>query len=174
MAGTRAYIPWWKNKLSVLIAENFRSFAYIRDFRETRNRSESIFYVGKSRDIDTAQDIYEYAKMALDSLRNEFLERPAVKRRKRKDKALDEFTLGFLEGLKDQFEAQKKENEEMALMIMQSQRIEKNVEETEGLQPDYSGDKPKSIYISEANMEGYEKGRSFQPNVNKRNQGKVK
>ncbi len=112
----------WKAKLGSLIAENFGCYQYFK-----RGTSRTIAFFGKEEDILVCNIVLEYAVDCVVG---------AVKRLRyqySKDgystKGLEnDYALGFIEGLGEMFEEQKKKNQEWGLVLVKDVEVVKAYE----------------------------------------------
>ncbi len=107
----------WKANLARLIADNFGCELYFKT-----KYSHTITYLGREEDITVCNIVLEYAIDCIDS---------AVKRIKYEyvkygysTRGLEnDYAMGFIYGLRQKFEAQKKTNQEWGLVLVKDQAV---------------------------------------------------
>ncbi len=107
----------WKANLARLIADNFGCELYFKT-----KYSHTITYLGREEDITVCNIVLEYAIDCIDS---------AVKRIKYEyvkygysTRGLEnDYAIGFINGLHEKFEAQKKANQEWGLVLVKDQEV---------------------------------------------------
>ncbi|WP_253200797.1 hypothetical protein [Clostridium sp. CF012] len=107
----------WKGKLTQLIAENFGCFNYYK----TR-RVNTITFFGREEDILVCNIALEYA---VDCIENTI---KRIQREYAKDgysvKGVgNDYAMGFIVGLKENFEEQKKANQEWGLVLVKDKEV---------------------------------------------------
>jgi hypothetical protein len=98
---------WWHQNLAVIIADNFKCSAYIS--RQHRTGITSIKFVGLKNDVELAKQIYLYAIEVISYNCKKYV--VSEKRTRISTKGMkNQYIIGFLEGLKDKFAEQVKNN----------------------------------------------------------------
>ena len=107
----------WKGKLANLIADNFGCYNYYR----TR-RVHTIAFFGKEEDVMVCNIVLEYSIDCIES---------NIKRIQRESKKEgysvkgigNDYALGFIDGLKENFEEQKRHNQEWGLILVKDKEV---------------------------------------------------
>lgn len=108
----------WKGKLASVIADNFRCYCYCK----TRY-SHKITFLGKESDVKIAEILLTYA---VDNIERES-NRLAQKYRNMGYSAkglTSDYALGFINGLHEQFERQKAQNQEWGLVLVKDKEVQ--------------------------------------------------
>lgn len=129
----------WKGKLASVIADNFRCYCYYK----TRY-SHKITFLGKKDDAQIAEILLTYAVANIERESN----RLAQKYRNMGYSArglTSDYALGFINGLHEQFERQKAQNQEWGLVLMKDKDV----------QEEYSKINFKGSINTDSNLEGF-------------------
>lgn len=111
----------WKLNLARVIAENFGCKLYFRYYGSSTARY--IVFFGKEEDVNIANIVFEYALKFISAETNKL--RFKYKREKKSVAGLEtNYALGFIEGLKVNFENQKSQNQEWALVLTVTEEVE--------------------------------------------------
>lgn len=107
----------WKANLASLIADNFGCYLYFK----TRG-TNTITFLGREEDVTVCNIILEYALDCIDSavkkLKYQFI------REGSSTKGLEnDYALGFIKGIKQKFEEQKKANQEWGLVLVKDKEV---------------------------------------------------
>lgn len=107
----------WKAKLGGLISENFGCYQYFKT-----NKSQTIAFFGREEDIIVCNIVLEYAVDSILStvkrLRYQYF------REGYSTKGLEnDYALGFIDGLKNMFEEQKRKNQEWGLVLVKDAEV---------------------------------------------------
>ena len=107
----------WKANLARLIAENFGCYHFFK----TR-RTHTITFFGREEDVIVCNIVLEYAVDCIDSvvkkLRYQYL------RDGYSTKGLEnDYAMGFIDGLEEKFEEQKRANQEWGLVLMKDSQV---------------------------------------------------
>lgn len=113
-------MSWWQNHLGGIIADNFKCGIYINKNR--REGTTNIKFVGLKNDVELAKQIYLYAVEVISHNYKEYV-------RKNSDRMFtkgikNQYILGFLEGLKEKFSEQIKNNT-WGLVLVKDQLVDK-------------------------------------------------
>ncbi len=147
--------PWWYQGLASIIVKNFKCFMYIS--RNRIDRTTSIKFVGIKNDVETARHVYLYAIEVLSYNCKKYMNKN--KDRISTNGIKNQYILGFLQGLKDKFEEQVKNNS-WGLVIMK----DPVVEEAHAKLHLKSARRNITINGNEQDrLNGYKDGRNFQP-----------
>jgi hypothetical protein len=143
----------WKAKLSRLIADNFACYHYFKS-----RRTHTIAFFGREEDVTVCNIVLEYAVDCINS---------SVKRLKYQyskhgysTKGLEnDYALGFIKGLREKFEEQKKKNQQWGLVLVKDAEVveaHSNIkfERSINTQTEFQG-------YTEIYNQGYEDGEKF-------------
>lgn len=107
----------WKAKLAGLIANNFGCYHYYKS-----RRTHTIAFFGREEDIIVCNIVLEYAIDCINSvvkrLRYQYLKDGYSTKGLEND-----YALGFIEGLNEKFEEQKKVNQEWGLVLVKDKEV---------------------------------------------------
>ena len=147
---------WWHQNLAPIIADNFKCFMY-----RNRNRISgitSIKFVGLKDDVETAKNVYLYAIEVIS-----YNYRKYVNENKDRISTIgikNQYILGFLDGLKDKFAEQVKNNS-WGLMIVKDPIVK---EAYDKLHLKSAGRRTIMTNGNEQDrLNGYRDGKNFQP-----------
>lgn len=147
--------PWYKKELSAVIASNFRCYNWI-----SRNNSNSrIVFLGLEQDVELAKMTYEFACDAIKYGANQFVkELKKMKHISSVTAIKNDYMVGWLNGLKDQFKEQVNQNN-WGLVLVKDALVVKEYE-------NMSFNKGRSSHISssrnsDARNSGYRDGKGF-------------
>lgn len=143
----------WKSELAELIADNFGCYQYFK----TRY-SHTIVFFGREEDIAVCNIVLEYAIDCINS---------AVKRLKYQytrdgyyTKGLEnDYAMGFIDGLKKEFEKQKRANQEWGLVLVKDNEVVETYNQIK-----FRGSINTSIHFqgySDVYKKGHEDGENF-------------
>lgn len=107
----------WKGKLAYLIAENFGCYSYYKTRRIHR-----ITFFGREEDVRVCNIVLEYAVDCIESTIKR-LNREYIKNGYSTKGVGNDYAIGFIEGLKENFEKQKKSNEEWGLVLFKDKEV---------------------------------------------------
>ncbi|SFR07108.1 DUF2786 domain-containing protein [Desulfoscipio geothermicus] len=143
----------WKAKLAKLIADNFGCYHYFK----TR-RTNTITFFGREEDITVCNIVLEYAVDCINSavkrLRYQYMREGCSTRGLEND-----YALGFIDGLHEKFEEQKKRNQEWGLVLVKDKEVVDAYSQIK-----FKGTVKTNTYYqgySEAYEKGYEDGEKF-------------
>jgi hypothetical protein len=107
----------WKGLLGSLIADNFGCYCYYNT-----NKTHIITFLGREEDITVCNIVLEYAIDCILSETNR------IRYRYRKDGystkgIVSDYALGFISGLNDKFEEQKRDNQEWGLVLQKDSEV---------------------------------------------------
>ncbi|MCR3761435.1 DUF2786 domain-containing protein [Clostridium felsineum] len=109
----------WKGYLAKIIADNFGCYNYYK-----RRRTNTIIFFGKEEDIIICDIVLNYA---IDSI-NSIVKRLKYEYSKKKisTKGIEnDYALGFIDGLQESFEIQKKSNTKWAIVLAKDKEVTK-------------------------------------------------
>lgn len=143
----------WKAHLARLIGDNFGCYHFFK----TKNTNTIVFF-GREEDVEVCNIVLEYAVDCIDN---------SIKKlqyKYRKDglsvKGLgNDYAIGFIEGLREQFEEQKKKHQEWGLVLVKDKEV---VEEYE--QKEFEGSVNTAIKFKghkDIYFKGHEDGQNF-------------
>ncbi|WP_025683619.1 DUF2786 domain-containing protein [Paenibacillus maysiensis] len=156
----KSRIQWWEEKLTTIIAENFRCYGFLR-------RGRLIGFLGLPDDVAIATEVFQFAENAIRYHLAEYLKQvysPYSPSRKRTNAIKNDYIDGFLKGLSDKFREQVA-NESLALVLVKHEVVETAYHEAgwkKGKQINRT-----SAGDQSAMLQGYEDGRKFNNPVGK-------
>jgi hypothetical protein len=148
----------WARQLAHIIADNFRCMMCFNNYRNSR----TVVYFGEEDDAEVACGMYDYAVVWLNKsacnyatmMRNKHGITKGVKQ---------DYILGFLQGLKDKFAEQIKQNECYALAVVVPKTVKEYVEKQEIKKVTLSN--TMNVHGSQAaRVAGYNDGKNFGTN----------
>ena len=109
-------MPFYYGKLSRIIAENFRCYSFI----STIKGGKKIVFVGALEDVEIAKEVFNYATKYLAYKMDLVLTQLKFQRKgtKYNHAYMNDWVMGFLDGLHDQFKKQVDENAEWGLILV--------------------------------------------------------
>ncbi|SKC86853.1 Protein of unknown function [Maledivibacter halophilus] len=143
----------WKAHLAGLVGENFGCYYFFK----TRY-TNTIVFLGREEDVEVCNIVLEYAIDCIDSS----IKKLQYKYRKEglSVKGLaNDYAVGFIAGLSEQFEEQKRKNQEWGLVLVKDKEIVKAYEEKE-----FKGSIDTTINFKgydEAYCKGHKDGQNF-------------
>jgi hypothetical protein len=100
---------WWQHNLSSIIAENFMCAIYVN--RNKYYKKTTFRFVGIKSDVETAKHVYLYAVKIITNNCENYIRNYINKHPKTSIKGVsNQYIWGFLQGLKDKFKEQIKNN----------------------------------------------------------------
>ena len=145
----------WKGLLASLIADNFSVYVYYY----TRGSNRVVFY-GLKEDTETAAEVFEYAVEFITGKVRQLRQR--YYRLGQSAKGLEnDYAQGFIVGLKQKFDQQKRENQEWALVLVKPQIVIDSYQEFEKSFKRSVDVGQKFLGHSSAWQRGVEDGRNF-------------
>lgn len=153
-AKTYARIPWYCNRLSAIIANNFRCYS----ITSSKGRERSITFVGLKNDAEIAKEVYLFAtdflKHKRDWLSKEL--RKQSNNTKVINSVINDYLDGFMDGLSNKFAEQVKE-QEWGLVLVKDEEVEKAVQDIKDAKPIKTNCAGTDLYF-----EGFKDGMSFE------------
>ena len=148
--GTRTTrIWWWEKQLANTIAPNFRCISVVQDF----GSEKQLFFVGHHCDTVLAKEVYEYARHYILFAVKEY----AQETQKNMREVKNQFLSGFVRGLQQKFEDQKKQHQEWGLVLAMSQDVQDYIQNELSLK--YKHHKLPNVHLNHpAFQEGYQQG----------------
>lgn len=149
---------WWKKSLANVVAENFKCICYISTYRG-RGGSKIVF-LGLKSDVEIAKEVFNFA---VDSI--VYHTEKYARKKMRSEGYTDtrglrnDFMKGYIRGLRDKFEEQKKQCEELALALVIDKEVQEEAENMnfkKGRRSDVS-----SSGNQQAISSGYNQGKQF-------------
>jgi hypothetical protein len=152
----------WKAHLAGLLADNFRCYYFFK-----RYRTNFVVFFGREEDVEICCFIFKYA---VDCIYKEVkkLQRQSQKEGRPETGIENDYSLGFLLGLRHRFEEQKKANQEWGLVLVKDPEVVKSYENIQ-----FKSSKDTSMGFkgrSSAFRKGQEDGKNFDIS-NKLNEG---
>ncbi len=144
----KGVLYWWDRKLSATIANNFACVSV--------SDSKAIYFYGYKEDAELARDVYHMAAHHM-SQRGKYYELSG--------KALVYYRKGFIVGLMDKFDEQKRQDESLALAVIVPQEVHKALED--GGITDTRKDNVPECGDPIAYLMGYESGKELNTNRKK-------
>lgn len=148
----------WKNCLAAVLAENFRCMTYRS--RRVRHGGDSVAFcsfvviLGRSDDVNIVFDAFCRCVLAVTRFALEY----RAKTKSRWQTVRSSYFTGFVRGLDDRFEEQKRQNPEWGLVLVRDSEVESAYEALD------LGNAPASRAVlrgKDAFAEGYAKGKGF-------------
>ncbi len=108
---SRRYV-YWRSRLCTVVADNFRCVCYMH----RQNHATRTLLLGRKRDVEIAQEVYTASRNAAARLADAHIaSRREAGYRGPWPQVRSAFYLGFIQGLHDQFHAQRNAHREWAL-----------------------------------------------------------
>lgn len=107
----------WKGKLAHLIADNFGCYNYYK----TR-RVNTITFFGREEDVKVCNIVLQYAVDCIETSIKR-LQREYIKNGYSTRGVGNDYAMGFIEGLRENFESQKKANQEWGLVLFKDKEV---------------------------------------------------
>lgn len=143
----------WKAKLANVIADNFKCYCYFRTYR-----THTIVFFGREEDVTVCNIVLEYAIDFINSAVNRL--RYEYRKQGLSTKGLEsDYAMGFVVGLNEMFEEQKRKNQEWGLALVKDPEVVEsynniNFRKSININTKLNGN-------TEAYEQGYKEGESF-------------
>jgi hypothetical protein len=151
-------MPFWYGQLASIIGHNFKCYTFIR----TGKGKKKIMFVGLEEDVDLAKEVFNYAteylkhKIELVKVTLKFKKHDTIY----VNGYVNEFVLGFMSGLSQQFADQVKNNE-WGLVIVKDPTVEEKWADLQKILKSKSSGKIRTAGGEEAFSKGFEEGNNF-------------
>jgi len=117
--------PWWHQALAGIIADNFKCFIYINKRKVIRKTN--IKFVGLKNDVQIAKEVYWYALNVLEINSTKYVISNTIRGKSIKGMK-NQYIYGFLDGLKEKFAEQIKNNS-FALVLVKDPEVNKTYDD---------------------------------------------
>jgi hypothetical protein len=155
-------IPWWYSNLSTIIANNFRCYNMIQRSRQYKSKGRIAFF-GDKFDVDIAISVYQFAIEAISRFSIDYVRNRgdySTMTQKERNALRNDYTVGFLRGMKEKFAEQVKKSECCALVLVKDPDVTKAYD-TLTLRSGRASS-VNCIGSQHARAAGYAQGRQFQ------------
>lgn len=146
---------WWKKSLASVIGGNFRCITYTQRYG---NGKSSIVFLGLKEDVEIAKEVFAFAIDSIQHYANKYV-RKISNEGYSTSGVRNDFMRGYIQGLNKQFEEQKANNQELALVLVLDKEVEKARDNMSFRKAQQS--KVASARSQKAFSSGFDKGKNF-------------
>lgn len=147
---------WWYGNLASILADNFKCYVYIQQFKSTG--VTSIMFLGMKNDVELVKEVYAYAIKIIDYNSKKYADEHRHLGRYAGIK--NQYIMGFLAGLKVKFDEQVKHNN-WGLIVVKDALVEVKFKTMKLGKAPHTRAKVDSNDV--ARNDGYNHGKQFKP-----------